>query len=140
LDCSSRYSLALAVVHEGLAAARPNGADPVACTGKLGWPADAGRNIDVAGKRRRFAPTSSIASQLSIHEPSLAPAIWPALSVPFSFTASRAMTNTVWILRNASSVIILHLLSMKRKHAAMHKMAVFGQKVVLPFLPETGPK
>jgi hypothetical protein len=35
------------------------------------------------------------------------------------------MRLTVWILRNASSVIFLHLLSMKEFHAAAHKMTLF---------------
>lgn len=38
---------------------------------------------------------------------------------------------TVWILRNASSVIILHLLSMNEMYAAPHKSAVFGRSVLL---------
>lgn len=43
------------------------------------------------------------------------------------FAVSPAMSITVWILRNASSVIFLHLLSVNRNHVAMHKISVFPQ-------------
>lgn len=40
----------------------------------------------------------------------------------------RATTDTVWILRIASSVIILQLLSIKQFDAALHNSADFGEK------------
>jgi len=45
----------------------------------------------------------------------------PCRPCPSLLPLQKAVTDTVWILRNASSVIILHLLSMKPQHVAPHK-------------------
>jgi hypothetical protein len=44
------------------------------------------------------------------------------------------MCLTVWILRNASSVIFLHLLSMNEFHAAAHKMTLFQAVALSPHI------
>lgn len=54
-----------------------------------------------------------------IHEPSLRPYDFFVLAVV------AAIPITVWILHNASSVIILHLLSMNKIRAAPHKKLAF---------------
>ncbi|WP_288016106.1 hypothetical protein [Blastomonas sp.] len=47
---------------------------------------------------------------------------------------AETMCLTVWILRNASSVIFLHLLSMKEFHAAAHKMTLFQAVALSPHI------
>lgn len=47
---------------------------------------------------------------------------------------AETMCLTVWILRNASSVIFLHLLSMNEFHAAAHKMTLFQAVALSPHI------
>lgn len=72
-----------------------------------------------AEKRQRVSWKNIGAGLHSIHEPSLSTIDFPL------FAVAGTMPITVWILRISSSVIILHLLSMKKFHVAPHKMAVF---------------
>lgn len=87
----------------------------------------AGRSAHTPGtahRGRHIAPCSITAGQFSIHEPSLQFGICRR-NRPFVSPPHRAAILTVWILRNTSSVIIPHLLSMKRECAALHKFGVF---------------
>lgn len=74
------------------------------------------------GTRLSLGGKSGSAGLLLIHEPSLETTVYRLIAT------DAAIHPTVWILRFASSVIILHLLSMNGNHAALHKIADF-----LPF-------
>jgi hypothetical protein len=82
---------------------------------------------DAAGNCRYRAVNSKTCGQLSIHETLIVGQQSPAL-LPFVVSPPHQATPIkVWILRNGSSVIILHLLSMNRFCAALHNIVDFQE-------------
>lgn len=96
-----------------------------------------------------YRPISIMTGWSLIHEPSFQSGIWTG-SPSSRHAASKNDTYTVWILHNSSSVIIPHLLSMKRFCIAPHNPGVFSRikpsderlslcpKVVCPHTGESG--